>query len=87
MSDPAPLTRFSTVDLVKKLDIVKAAASREPVAVTEHRKPKFVLMTVADYERLRGAANPHRAFRAVETPDFILDIFKDDLAPRADEAR
>jgi hypothetical protein len=86
MSDSAPLARFSTVDLVKKLDAVKAAALREPVAVTEHRKPKFVLMTVEDYERLRGAGNPHRAFRAVETPEFILDVFKDDLAPRAGDA-
>jgi hypothetical protein len=87
MSETTILPRFTTVDLVKKLDTVKAAALREPIAVTEHRKAKFVLMTVADYERLRGSGNPHRAFRAAETPDFILDIFKDDLAPRAGDER
>ena len=58
---------------------------REPVAVTERHKPRFVLMTVDDCERMRGAADPHRAFGAVETPAFSHDLFKDDLAPRADD--
>jgi hypothetical protein len=81
------ITSFSTVDLVKKLDMVKAAALKAPIAVTEHRKPKFILMSVEDYERMRGGTNPHQAFRAEDTPDFILDVFGDALTPRDGDVR
>jgi prevent-host-death family protein len=79
MSDHSSLARFSTVDLVRSTDDVKRAALREPVGITEHSKTKFVLMTVEDYNRLRGAGNPHRHFHAEETPDFIVDLFGDEL--------
>jgi hypothetical protein len=82
-----PITSFSTVDLVKKLDMVKAAALKAPIAVTEHRKPKFILMSVEDYERMRGGTNPHQAFKAEDTPDFIFDVFGDALTPRDGDAR
>jgi len=71
---------FTSVDLVSAVDTVKTAAAREPVAITEHRKPKFVLMSYDDYERMRGAEDPNRAYRLDETPDAILDILEDEFA-------
>jgi prevent-host-death family protein len=70
---------FTSVELVSAVDTVKTAAAREPVAITEHRKPKFVLMSYDDYERMRGAEDPNRAYRLEETPDAILDILKDEF--------
>ncbi len=74
------MQQFSTVELVRKLDDVKTAALREPVGITSHNKTKFVLMSAQDYERLKGVKNPHAAYLAAQTPDFILDILKDELA-------
>lgn len=74
------MKQFSSVDLVSKVDVVKSAAAREPVAITEHRKPKFVLMAYEDFERLRALHDPNRAYRLEETPDFILDLLKDEFA-------
>jgi Antitoxin Phd_YefM, type II toxin-antitoxin system len=84
---------FTSVELVSAVDTVKTAAAREPVAITEHRKPKFVLMSIDDYERMRGGQDPNRAYRLEETPDAILDILKDEfnaldakrLRPHAEE--
>jgi PHD/YefM family antitoxin component YafN of YafNO toxin-antitoxin module len=70
---------FTSVELVSAVDTVKTAAAREPVAITEHRKPKFVLMSYDDYERLSGASDPNRAYLLEETPDAILDILKDEF--------
>ncbi len=70
---------FTSVELVSAVDAVKTAAAREPVAITEHRKRKFVLMSYDDYERLSGADDPNRAYRLEETPGAILDILKDEF--------
>ncbi len=70
---------FTSVELVSAIDTVKTAAARGPVAITEHRKPKFVLMSYDDYERMQGASDPNRAYRLEETPDAILDILKDEF--------
>lgn len=34
---------------------VKRAAESEPVVITEHNRPSFVLMTYAEYQRLNNA--------------------------------
>lgn len=74
------MREFSTVELVTKLDFVKIAAAKAPIGITQHRKRKFVMMAAEDYERLRGAQNPHRAFLAEETPDFVFEILRDEFA-------
>lgn len=42
---------FSTVDFNKRVGEVIEAALKEPVFITRRKKPKFVLMTIEDYER------------------------------------
>lgn len=69
------MRRFSTVDLDKNLGDVKAAAAREPVVITEHRKDRFVIMSIEDYNRLRGLGDPQKAYGAGETPPEIADKF------------
>jgi hypothetical protein len=64
---------------VRSTEDVKRAAMRAPIAITEHSKARFVLMTAEDYSRLRGIENPHRHFHVSETPDFIIDLFGDQL--------
>ena len=54
MSD---IQNFPAADLARKTGDVLDAASRAPVAITKHRKPRFVLMSVERYEVLTGGSD------------------------------
>ncbi len=63
------MREFSTVELLRDLKTVTHAAAREPVAITQHRKQRFVLMAIEDFEKLRaGSPDPRKAYAAGETP-------------------
>jgi prevent-host-death family protein len=71
---------FSTVELLRDLKTVTHAAAREPVAITQHRKPRFVLMAIEDFERMRApGADPRKAYRAEETPPELARMLADGL--------
>ncbi len=78
---------FSTVDLIRDIKEVTHAATREPVAITHHRRTRYVLMAIEDYERLTKAADPRRVYGPGEAPADIADIFLPHLAElaRSDE--
>ncbi len=42
---------FPSSDFKQAFGDVLNAASREPVTITRHNKPRYVLMSVEDYER------------------------------------
>jgi prevent-host-death family protein len=66
---------FSTVDLLRDMKSVTHAAAREPVAITQHRKPRFVLMAIEDYETLASRVqDPRRVINTAETPDDIAAL-------------
>ncbi|MEK4035857.1 type II toxin-antitoxin system prevent-host-death family antitoxin [Methylocystis sp. IM2] len=69
------MRRFTTVELDKNIGDIKAVAAREPVIITEHRKDRFVMMSIEDFERLRKAGDPQRAFATGETPPEIAAPF------------
>lgn len=54
MSD---IQNFPAADLARKTGDILDAASRAPVAITKHRKPRFVLMSLERYEELTGASD------------------------------
>jgi hypothetical protein len=76
------MRNFSTVELLRDLKTVTHAAAREPVAITQHRKVRFVMMAIEDYEQLASSAakDPRRAILASETPQEIAAIFEPALA-------
>jgi prevent-host-death family protein len=69
------MREFTTVELLRDLKTVTHAAAREPVTITQHRKPRFVLMAVEDFERLK-TANPdsRKAWRVEETPSELANL-------------
>lgn len=73
------MKQFSTVDLVRDIKEVTHAATRAPVVITHHRKPRYVLMAVEDYEKLRKNADPRRAYRSGEAPSELADILLENL--------
>lgn len=73
------MRNFSTSELVRDIREVTHAAARAPVVITQHNKPRFVLMAIEDYERLSRPADPRRVFGAGEAPDEIAALFLPEL--------
>lgn len=67
------MKQFSTAELVRKIGDVTHAASQAPVTVTQHGKPRFVLMSIETFEYLRGQ-DSRRVYRTEETPDEIAEL-------------
>jgi prevent-host-death family protein len=64
----AAMRTFSTADLNKHVGDVTDAARRGPVFITHHRKPRFVLMAIEDYEKMRGTSDRRKAFTLESMP-------------------
>jgi prevent-host-death family protein len=61
---------FTAADLSRNTGDLLDAATRAPVAITRHRKPRFVVMSFAQFEALTGADAPH-AYALNELPEEI----------------
>ena len=71
------MRKFSTVELLRDLKTVTHAAARAPVAITQHRKPRFVLMALEDFDRLQAKnADPRRSYRISETPPRLRQMME-----------
>jgi PHD/YefM family antitoxin component YafN of YafNO toxin-antitoxin module len=73
------MQKFSTVDLDQQLGNVKAAASRGPVVITEHRKDRFVLMHIDEFKLLKAKANPRKVYGRGETPKQLAELFTNEI--------
>jgi prevent-host-death family protein len=66
---------YTTTDLNKQVREVTNAASKGPVTITRHRKPRFVIMSYEHYQRLSKQGDPSRVYGAGETPDDLAARF------------
>lgn len=74
------MRKFSTVELVRDIRTVTMAADRQPVAITQHRKPRYVLMTYDDFKKIvHGNADPRRVYGPGETPPELAAILLPEL--------
>lgn len=65
---------FTTVDLNKQIGTVTEAARKEPVFITHHRKPKFVLMSVDTFQTLiEQRKDPRQSFTLDTMPNDLRD--------------
>lgn len=67
------MRQFSTVELTQKIGDVTHVARREPVAITQHRKARFVLMSIEDYERLVSRGDTRQAWSVADVPDDLIE--------------
>ena len=73
---------FSMVEFVRNIRDVTLAAARAPVALTQHRKPRYVLMSTADFERLSDRANdPRKVYLTEDMPAESVALFLAGLQP------
>lgn len=57
---------FRSQDMQRRAAALQEAALREPIIITYHQRPRLVLMSMEEYDRLRGRRG--RAAHAVELP-------------------
>ena len=70
---------FPSTDLKQTLGDVLSAASREPVTITRHNKPRFVLMTVEAYE-LRHPSDTRTAVATSAMPEDHIAMMEEVFA-------
>lgn len=58
---------------------VAMAADRQPVTITKHDKPRFVLMTYNSFEAMKSRGDPRRVYAAGEAPQELVDIILPEL--------
>jgi prevent-host-death family protein len=64
---------FSTADLSRHIGDVTHAASEAPVMITHHSKPRYILMSVEDFERI----NPQKSYSVENMPGNLADAMVD----------
>jgi PHD/YefM family antitoxin component YafN of YafNO toxin-antitoxin module len=71
---------FTTVELLRDLPTVTQAAARGPVAITRHRKPRYVLMAMEDFARLTGKVDPREVYETRDLPESVRVELSEGLA-------
>jgi len=72
------LPEFKAADLTRHTSDLFDAAIRSPIAITKHRKPKFVLMSMDQYQSLtRGATQ--QAHMIDEMPEDLKTLMIEGL--------
>ncbi|MBZ9989195.1 type II toxin-antitoxin system Phd/YefM family antitoxin [Mesorhizobium sp. BH1-1-5] len=61
------MKHYPSTDLKQNLGDVLAAASQQPVSITRHNKPRYVLMSIETYEA-RFANDGRRVYAAKDAP-------------------
>ncbi len=61
---------FTTADLSRHIGDVTQAAGRAPITITHHNKPRYVMMSVADFERI----NPQKSYSLETLPENVADV-------------
>ena len=70
------MKRYPSTDLKQNLGDVLAAASQQPVSITRHNKPRYVLMSIEAYEA-RFADDSRRAYAAKDAPVEHLEMLEE----------
>ena len=76
------MIEFPATALTRDPTALKEAARRAPVTITEHKRPRFVLMSVEAYESMAatgGASDPRRSYAVAETPDDLRALMLEGL--------
>lgn len=69
------MKQFQAKDLTRDTTDLWTAATIEPVAITKHRKPRFVVMSVEQYDALVNDANTQMSVEVANMPDELGELF------------
>lgn len=80
------MTSYSTSDLSRKSGDIIAEALRHPVTITQRNKPRLVLLSIEDYQRLKKGGDPRKAHTLDTMPDALFDEAEAALAAYEQDA-
>ncbi|MBN9220762.1 MAG: type II toxin-antitoxin system Phd/YefM family antitoxin [Mesorhizobium sp.] len=69
------MKHYPSTDLKQNLGDVLAAASQQPVSITRHNKPRYVLMSIEAYEARFGDES-RRAYSAEDAPSEHVEMLE-----------
>ena len=75
------LKTFAAADLTRHTGDLFEAATRAPIAITRHRKPRFVVMSVAHYEALVSGSE-QKSYAMSDLPEDLGKILDTGIAER-----
>jgi prevent-host-death family protein len=64
--------RISTADFIKNFGVLADQALAEPVRITKHGRDRLVMVSAAEYDRLKR--RDRQVFLAEELPDEVLEL-------------
>ena len=64
--------RVSTADFIKHYSTLADRALGEPVTITKHGRDRLVLVSAAEYERLKK--RDRQVFQSADLPDRVLEL-------------
>jgi len=59
---------FRASDLTRKTGEILHAATIAPITLTNHGKPRHVILSVEEYERLKNGSSSREAYKVEELP-------------------
>jgi len=75
---------YSTSDLSRKSGDIIAEALRHPITITQRSKPRLVMLSIEDYQRLRHRADTRVSGTLETMPDSLLAEVENAVAAYAD---
>ncbi|TJV26009.1 MAG: type II toxin-antitoxin system Phd/YefM family antitoxin [Mesorhizobium sp.] len=70
------MKNYPSTDLKQNLGDVLAAASQQPVSITRHNKPRYVLMSIEAYEA-RFGNDSRRVYAAEDAPIEHIEMLEE----------
>ena len=70
------MKHYPSTDLKQNLGDVLAAASQQPVSITRHNKPGYVLMSIETYEA-RFVNDSRRVYATKDAPDEHVEMLEE----------
>ncbi len=63
---------YTTSDLSRKSGDIIAEALRRPVTITQRNKPRLVILSIEDFERLKAQGDTRKHLRLADIPDALF---------------
>jgi prevent-host-death family protein len=74
------MASFTTSDLSRKSGDIITAALRRPVTITQRSKPRLVLLSIEEFNRMKRGRSPTRKSHTIDTmPDALFEEAKRSL--------
>ena len=73
---------FTMTQLAQETGMVADAVDKEAATITRRGRPRYVILSYDEFERMKGGGrgkDPRRVLRTDETPDDIRSLLSDEI--------